>query len=384
MKPLDYYEGREQTYLKHFVFERYLEIVAIKIGMKYGEFVLVDGFSGPWRSSGGSFDDTSFMIAIEQLRRAQNVVRQRSHPNFAVKCLFIEKDEAAYQDLRNAINNQNHILAQTVNGEFEDHINTIKRFAGNSFIFLFVDPTGWQGFGLEKMLPLMQLRGEVLINFMYDHINRFIEHADSGISDQMNNLMGGTDWRKEFEARLRNGLSREDAILETYKHRLKLLGGYKYVSSIRVMKPMHERSYFHLIYGTQALPGIQAFSQVEKKVAEEQRLVRARVKDREDVKKSNQIPMFGSDLLPMRQEWFEVEKQSALHRAKHMFLRIMARERRVLYDDILGPVIEIPLVWESDLKTLIASLEKNGDLSIEDKKPRQRVATVGNFLLWHR
>jgi len=32
VKPADHYRGREQTYLKHFFLERYLERVAYKVG----------------------------------------------------------------------------------------------------------------------------------------------------------------------------------------------------------------------------------------------------------------------------------------------------------------------------------------------------------------
>ena len=50
MKPADHYRGREQTYLKHFFLERYLERVAYKVGSFAPEFVYVDGFSGPWKT----------------------------------------------------------------------------------------------------------------------------------------------------------------------------------------------------------------------------------------------------------------------------------------------------------------------------------------------
>jgi hypothetical protein len=50
VKSPEYYRGREQTYLKHFFLERYLERVAYNIGWSAPEFVYVDGFSGPWRS----------------------------------------------------------------------------------------------------------------------------------------------------------------------------------------------------------------------------------------------------------------------------------------------------------------------------------------------
>jgi hypothetical protein len=67
VKTVEYYRGREQTYLKHFFLEKYLERVTYVIGYSYPEFVYVDGFSGPWRSQSEAFEDTSFMIAINRL-----------------------------------------------------------------------------------------------------------------------------------------------------------------------------------------------------------------------------------------------------------------------------------------------------------------------------
>ena len=76
MKPLEYYAGREQTYLKHFFLERYLERVAYNIGSFAAEFVYVDGFSGPWRSEDQTFEDTSFMIAVATLRRVREGLKK--------------------------------------------------------------------------------------------------------------------------------------------------------------------------------------------------------------------------------------------------------------------------------------------------------------------
>ncbi len=68
MKPPEFYRGREQTYLKHFFLEKYLERVAWNILSFRDEFVYVDGFSGPWKSEDEALEDTSFMIALNQLR----------------------------------------------------------------------------------------------------------------------------------------------------------------------------------------------------------------------------------------------------------------------------------------------------------------------------
>lgn len=46
MKPASHYPGKEQTYLKHFFLEKYLETLAFHIGSKFPDFVYVDCFSG--------------------------------------------------------------------------------------------------------------------------------------------------------------------------------------------------------------------------------------------------------------------------------------------------------------------------------------------------
>ena len=91
MRSAEEYRGREQTYLKHFFLDRYLERVAYNIGSFAPEFVYVDGFSGPWRSENEAFEDTSFMIAIRQLRAVRDGVRARFRKELKIRCLFIEK-----------------------------------------------------------------------------------------------------------------------------------------------------------------------------------------------------------------------------------------------------------------------------------------------------
>lgn len=77
MKEVEYDQGREQTYLKHFFLERYLERVAYVIGGTHPEFIYVDGFSGPWRSQAEAFEDTSFIIALRKLRRSEMACPER-------------------------------------------------------------------------------------------------------------------------------------------------------------------------------------------------------------------------------------------------------------------------------------------------------------------
>jgi len=60
------YEGREQTLVKHFVLNAYLERFAHIIGFWADTITYVDCFSGPWRSRSPDLRDTSFAIARDE------------------------------------------------------------------------------------------------------------------------------------------------------------------------------------------------------------------------------------------------------------------------------------------------------------------------------
>ena len=155
MKDLQDYKGREQTYLKHFFLERYLERVAYVIGWTYPEFVYVDGFSGPWKSSDEAFEDTSFKIAINKLRRVRAGLVNAGKRG-RIRCLFIEKDPAAFRALDEATGGESEIEVESLQGEFEQLIPDILKFVGDSFSLVFIDPTGWTGFALRRIAPLLR------------------------------------------------------------------------------------------------------------------------------------------------------------------------------------------------------------------------------------
>jgi len=64
------YTGREQAYVKHTFLENYLEGLFFKTASIYNHIVYVDGFCGPWQSANEQFEDTSFGIALNRLRRS--------------------------------------------------------------------------------------------------------------------------------------------------------------------------------------------------------------------------------------------------------------------------------------------------------------------------
>src|SRR6185437_10182394 len=93
------------------------------------------------------------------------------------------KNPTAYKQLATAVaihhdpTNGFHIA--TFEGRFEDAVGDILQFIRHAFALVFIDPTGWTGYPYHTIAPVLRHRpSEVLINFMYDHINRFAASDD--------------------------------------------------------------------------------------------------------------------------------------------------------------------------------------------------------------
>ncbi len=142
MKPAEFYKGKEQTYLKHFFLEKYLERVTFNIGYSREEFVYVDGFSGPWRASGEDLSDTSFSIALDRLKYVQEgLAAQNKHP--VIRAFFVEKDPSRFTALERAVKEyKGSIKAVPFPGTFQDNIPKILEVTKSAFAFFFIDPTG--------------------------------------------------------------------------------------------------------------------------------------------------------------------------------------------------------------------------------------------------
>ena len=141
MKPVEYYKGREQTYLKHFFLERYLERVAYHIGYYHREFVYVDCFSGPWRAEDEELGDTSIRIALDRLNQVRKRLAQlQKYPT--IRAIFVERSAAAFSTLEQTLQeHRGEVKTTAFLGTFEENISRILNEIGSMFTFVFVDPT---------------------------------------------------------------------------------------------------------------------------------------------------------------------------------------------------------------------------------------------------
>ena len=376
MKPVEHYAAREQTYLKHFFLESYLERVAWVIGWSHPQFVYVDGFSGPWKSDNEKFEDTSFVIAMDKLRAVRDGLAEKGK-RCDVSCLFIEKDPTAFAALNQHVGNVTDMNVRALCGEFEAVIPDILDFIGSSFSLVFIDPTGWKGFGLNRIRPILEHRpGEVLVNFMFDYINRFLEDPRPEIAQTFDELFGGPGWRNALQAD-----RSEEAIVDLYKERMRAAGGFEHVTWTRILKPTSDRSYFYLHYGTRHRRGLEEFRKVEKLSVAEQERIRPAAKQLERVSRTGQPELFSADSAPTPSS-YESERAEHLTQATGK-LRLLLRTRsRVAFDEALTLMLETPLVWASDVQKILGDMRDAGEVEIAGLKHRERTLK-GRFRTQH-
>lgn len=374
MPEREIYAGREQSHVKHIFLKKYLEKVAYHILYpNHGrEFVYVDGFSGPWKSSSQSYDDTSFAIAVEKLKSVRDTLASQNRYR-KIRCLFIEKKNSAYAELSEYCANVSGIKVEAKHGSFEDLIPDIVDFIGGAFALTFIDPTGYKEYPLQRISPLIRCQGEVLINFMYDHLNRFIDKKDVAETAK-NSLFGGTGWREEIRKKMDHGAIREEAILDTYIDRLKVAGNYDYGTSSRILYPSKNRTYFHLVYATRHWKGIEVFRDVEKGAIPEQEKIRAEAQDALTDSHDGTGDLFGSEIFSTRAapRSFEDEKFFRKRLVHGEILEVVKQRNRILFEHLLGIVLQHPLVSASDLKRTLKKMSLNREIAIQPPlRPRQ-------------
>ncbi len=372
MRPAAYYKGKEQTYLKHFFLERYLETVAFHIAYTHQNFEYVDCFSGPWRSIDEEFADTSIRIALDKLNYVRDGLAAQ-HRIANISAIFAEKDPSAFRALESALQQHRRAITTTaLAGSFEDNIPAILQHVGTGFAFFFIDPKGWTGFAMDNIRPILQHRpGEVMVNFMYDFINRFINSPDPANEQSLDQFFGTKEWRG-----IRNAADREEASVDLYKEQLRATGAYTYVTSTRMLKPLHDRAYFHLIYATRSAKGILKFRDVEKQTVNEQDAVRAAAQREHRETKTGQTEIAFTptgDLSRATQE----ERNRRLQEARTRIFTVL-QQGPIPYEHLQPRILELPLVWNTDLNTMLIEEHKAGRLHIDGLSPRQRVPKAGN------
>lgn len=367
------YFGREQTLIKHKILEKYLERFAIIVGQFNEAITYIDGFSGPWNCQSEKLEDSSFSIALKQLRSARTALYERDGRSIKIRCFFIEKDAQAHAQLLAFAKEQRDDIEIVVRrGEFEELVPEIIRFIqvgpASNFPFIFIDPTGWAGFSMKVISNLICLpKCELLINFMTSHIIRFIEAEPAEIGLSFEQLYGDSTFRKRFDGF--EGQKREDAIVFAYADRLGVVGGFKHVPVTVVPHPEKDSTHFHLIYATRSIKGLEVFKGAESAALEAAGEARADAKRRKRERNTSQAEFLSGEMIPDT-NYTDRLRQHYLPQARDEVIKLLSNGRRLSYDDLYSTALRYPLVTQYDLRAWISEVAEVQGLGQREKVPK--------------
>lgn len=368
------YFGREQSLIKHVILEKYLERFAIIVGKVFDGIVYVDGFSGPWNVQSENLDDSSFSIALGQLRKARLAVQETFGRKLQIKCIFLEKEAGPFTRLKEFADAQTDVDVTALNVGFESAIpelvSRIDSAGQRYFPFIFIDPTGWTGFDMDTIRPLLLIEpGEVLINFMTGFNIRFAEDERAGIDASFRGLFGDAGFRGKLQGL--EGRQREDALVFDYARRIGEAGRFAYVSVSVVPHPTKDRTHFHLVYASRNVTGLKVFKEAEQHALNFTGEIRADAKRRAREARTNQSELFSGNDLPETAYLDDLETHygTMAREAVHDLIR---KEHEVDFDAVYAVGMRFPLVQMAALRDWIDEIAITTNLG-----ERERVAKLG-------
>lgn len=370
------YEGREQSEAKHLILKSYLEKLAYKVGFSgAGTLNYVDGFAGPWESKTDDLSDTSPSLAVQKLLEVRAELAKHGK-SVDVRAFFVSPKREGAEQLRALQERFSAATIEVVEQTFEKSIDAARVFAAaghKPFTFIFIDHTGWTGFGLREITPLLRVgRNEVLINFMTGHITRFIDSGDSRYEGSFNELFGSALPRDEWRGL--TGIDRDDRIVDAYCRQIAQAGSYKHCVSSVILNPLHNRSHFHLVYGTHSDEGLVTFRDVERDALKFQRNERAGAQQRIRIERTKQTEMFGG---PGTRTYEDELRERYFARARTALDALTTATSEVSWDDLVVTALRIPMIAEADVKAWLKELQARGAIQVLGLAEKEKVPKRG-------
>jgi three-Cys-motif partner protein len=362
------YRGREQTLIKHLVLESYIERWAYKLAGsgrtgRRVRIVYVDGFAGPWESTHSDLQDTSPAIALSVLNKVHaKLTADGREVEFVA--IFIEANPNSFPKLDAFVrSNRRAVLAHTMHGEFGDQIAQIERIIGTDPALLFVDPTGWQGAAMKFIAPLVgKPRRDVLINVMYDYMNRFKDHPEEFLREQISQF---------FDGPVPADIS-EDDLMEYYREQLRKVCGLTHVADLIVQYPLSNRTYFRLVVGGSNREVVRLFREIEKKViGEDAPILRAEAKEaqRED---RGEGPSFGALFHASGETLYKTVHREAVEAVRLKLPRVLGDLGPQTYAMLSDFILEQCHIAEVDLRALLKEMRTEGLIDVQGMAPGDR------------
>jgi three-Cys-motif partner protein len=253
------------TAAKHAILGRYLSAwLPILSHGGFPEIVYIDAFAGPGTYSKG--EDGSPIIALKALLTHKSPIRATCRFHF----IELDKDRAAALNdgitrLFSEFGRPANVHVTVHQDEFEKAYATIRPqlAAQRKPTFAFIDPFGWTGMPFDLVAELVQRpSSEVLINFMFEEVNRFLSHPDQVAN--FDRLFGGNAWISCVD---QLGHKRNQCLRDLYACQLRERARANYVRHFE-MKNARNATDYYLFFATNNFAGLKKMKEAMWKVDE--------------------------------------------------------------------------------------------------------------------
>jgi three-Cys-motif partner protein len=342
------------TEAKHAILEAYLRawFPILSLG-GFSRVIYIDGFAGPGVYEAGQ--DGSPILAIKALGS------QRVKLNSDFEFHFVERDlrraatlEANLDDLRNIGQMPPRAVVQVYSGQtFEEAYDGIigahLRANPSAPTFALIDPFGWTGIPMRIVSELLHRPStEVLVNFMFEEINRFLSHPDQPANFDV--LFGSAGWR---EALVQSGVRRRNHLHDLYQEQLRTEGAARFIRSFEMRNDRGLIDYF-LFFATNSPKGLSKMKEAMWRVDPAGSF---RFSDATDL---NQPVLF--------------EPQPDRELLRRLIANRFARAQSSVGEVERFVVEETPFLT-THYKRVLATMEANGSLTLTNPPSRRRSGT---------
>lgn len=359
------YEGREQTLLKHRVLANYLFQWAMKLGSRARfnpvRLWYVDCFAGPWKSNEEELADTSVSIGLEALEMAADAWESHGH-QVTVCAIFVENNPRAFGRLQTFLDGRTgRVETHPLHCEFGNAVPQINQLIGTDPAFLFVDPTGWKGAAMRFIAPLARLpTRDVLINVMFNDINRFKNDRRAFLREQLRDFFGLAD------TDLPTGLD-EDALFELYRRQLRSQCEVRFAADLAIPHPKQDRTWFRLVVGCHHHTAVELFRDVERRVCgREAAGIRVEAQERGAAQSS-----FGLEL-DRDDQSYERLHAAGLEAVPADLRALLTGKSPQRYENLWPEILADRHLTKSDLNALVWRMRSEKTIAISGTTARQR------------
>ncbi|MGZ5280517.1 MAG: three-Cys-motif partner protein TcmP, partial [Pseudobdellovibrionaceae bacterium] len=358
----DSYKGREQTWIKHCVLKAYLGSWANKIASASKSsrpirLWYIDTFAGPWESSADRLEDTSIAIGLEAIKSAASFWNQAGQ-KVEIGAIFIEKDKQAFQRLQQFLAaDKGTFQKHAFHGTFGQNLEMIERIIADDPAFCFVDPKGWKGADMKFIKRLTEKpKRDVMINFMYDYVNRFKDHRVGSQHSEMSNFFG---------AEIPENLDEEN-LMKFYRSCLKTNCGLQYAADLIVLDPLRDRTKFRIVVGGNHVKVLELFRDIEKRVVhKEAPRIRLVAKEEERVERTGQFSLFSDADADPNLDFEQELKDIGLNQARVFLPQLFEKMGPKLFSMYYPEILQECHINLADLKKWLWELREANLIQVD-------------------